>query len=1730
MLVLDISGSMGPGYGTTYNDAVADMVTAANAAITSLQALNKHNRVGIVLYSSSSQVLLPLDRYSTTNTETYNNGTPNDSSDDKVINVYLETNRSENEISIASDVKNGNGQNVSTKTVDVTGGTFTQAGIDEAMDMFLDVPKDDTVISGSDFQSGTERKPVIVLMSDGAPTYASSSYTSVGRSNVGGGSNTNENIRFLTQLTAAYAKARISEHYNNTETLFYTLGLGGSSSVLDPNDASRNEKNLWSSFINLSDNETLLVAQRAVSPSDYITSVDDLYYVTEAFEATSKSSLYATFEKIVNQIIIQSLYSPTNVNTTTDFSGFITFTDTLGDYMEVKEVKGILLGDTLFSGSHFAQVAMSGTGSLGTPENPTDLGTKFVLAVIQRLGLDQMTNRFPTHDDRLAEARSLINLAYTHGQVSYNSATGEFSNYIGWYADADGNYVGFWDPEHSHDQVPENAVYTNKCYGMLGTVKDGYRESDMLYITIQVHTEIASGKQTVVFKIPSSLIPVVSYNVTIEGTSLDNAGDISVEIDTADPIRLLYEVGLRSDINTLNITEKVDASYRSADGTYTFYTNDFDNQIILDAEQNEDEDSHIGEPGVNTFANFHPSLENERYYYSVDTPIYVRSGNNYTPYSGAAAPGEINLTQLPLYREYTHFKFDSASGKWMLYTEYAQIHHATLVSAERYTSGSEEGNWYIPAGTIHHNLDARETRKASSVNDVQYVTFPFIHEQIAHEYHIDVVLGNNGKLVATPATAIKLTKTVDDSITDLNYMYYFVISGVTPSKLVHLVKESANGTLNYSSYSSDRNGTIGVYVRAGQSVYLTDIDEGSYTVTESYTANDNFHVKSISVNGSQVSGENVASVSGIVVENQKVTSVSFENTLGTGTPQESYLVVSKNVTHDFGDEYVVDPDKTFPLSIDLGSSYADQSVEIHSTKQSAAISQTADANGVIVYDITNGEHITLSVRVGTEISVSENLGNAYPGFKTPAISYTNGNLTGDAAKTIVADSNLFVSVVNDYEAAPVYPINLTLNATKVLDGRDWLDSDSFVFELQRYNPHDAAYETIGRLSATKDAKELDFTSFIQNYTFDHIGQYHFRVIEVVSESDRVGGVTYDTVGRYFNVIVTDDLSGKLAITDVQSISQTSISKSGDIFNVTAHDIINTYAPAGSASVDVTIKKDVVIKDAPSGVLGNFVLSGFEFGLYGSDGELVANPFVTDENGSALIKLTFDASDAGETFEYTVKEIIPANDPTYDYDTTEYVIRVKIIDNLDGTVSAELSLYNEESGAFEAVANNSAAISFTNEYVITDTVSKTLNVQKIVENLGTKHHGLDGFIFELKDANGNVIDTLTSNASGRDSFTLSYGLSDVGKTFTYTLAEKNTGIANMTYSSEVYTVTATVTLDANNTIVLTVNVKNSANAAVNGDLEFTNTFNEDISPAGSASVEVFIDKAVSIKDAPAGVNGNLSPEGFEFILTDENGREIGKYTLDASGKAKITLTYTAESHVGNSYYYILKEVIPNDNLYEYDTTEYRFCVKVIDNRDGTISAVLLGYNEASQSYASISGDYVASFENKLIVSNKAEMDFTIVKKIESTYGFNLSPEGFVFILKDVSTGIEIGRITTDENGRVSIDCSADIDNVGETVSITIEELNDGRENVVYSTEKYTLTVSAVLDENNQVALIYSIKNSAGEDVGGTELEFTNVYNYNEVPDTGDSTLLSVAIATMLLALGVAVLGTKKRKRV
>lgn len=49
VLVLDVSGSMN----SDNNNAVSELITAANEAIATLQAVNNHNRVGVVMYSGT---------------------------------------------------------------------------------------------------------------------------------------------------------------------------------------------------------------------------------------------------------------------------------------------------------------------------------------------------------------------------------------------------------------------------------------------------------------------------------------------------------------------------------------------------------------------------------------------------------------------------------------------------------------------------------------------------------------------------------------------------------------------------------------------------------------------------------------------------------------------------------------------------------------------------------------------------------------------------------------------------------------------------------------------------------------------------------------------------------------------------------------------------------------------------------------------------------------------------------------------------------------------------------------------------------------------------------------------------------------------------------------------------------------------------------------------------------------------------------------------------------------------------------------------------------------------------------------------------------------------------------------------------------------------------------------------------------------------------------------------
>ena len=236
VLVLDVSGSM-----LEYNSSDAngnpqskaeDMVSAVNSTIASIMSKNPENRVSVIAFSANqgktkTQVLLPLGTYTAKSPDQYlTYSDDNDWDWDWKNKKYTEVNEAE----ISTNV---NGKE--DVTVSVTGGTYTQTGIYEGAKQLLNATVTyDKDGEGTEYEPVT-RIPIMMLLTDGLPTYASTTWNgkptdSANADGNGSGSNTSSDEAYYTIRTAHYYKGEIGKHYNNTEAKFYTIGFGVSSS------------------------------------------------------------------------------------------------------------------------------------------------------------------------------------------------------------------------------------------------------------------------------------------------------------------------------------------------------------------------------------------------------------------------------------------------------------------------------------------------------------------------------------------------------------------------------------------------------------------------------------------------------------------------------------------------------------------------------------------------------------------------------------------------------------------------------------------------------------------------------------------------------------------------------------------------------------------------------------------------------------------------------------------------------------------------------------------------------------------------------------------------------------------------------------------------------------------------------------------------------------------------------------------------------------------------------------------------------------------------------------------------------------------------------------------------------------------------------------------------------------------------------------------------------------
>ncbi len=1658
MLVLDVSGSMSD----NYNNVAAQLADSANTAIKALLDANPQSRIGVVLYSNTATVLLPLARYSTSDPQ------------GRFLDYTKTGNKDTTETISVNDRVVYDGTTTKPQSVSrtVVNGTYIQGGIMEAMEQF-------TAQSNTLYEN---RKPIMVIMTDGAPTHGNNNFSSAGSYNLGDGTATATAFGFLTQLTAAYAKSKIREKYT-TEPLFYTLGLALghadpyatqaeiqfersiATSVLNPAASTSDINTYWQRY-NDADSAATSIRVRYGSSSVSVDRMAGLAqnYVDRYFNAddyaqegdnTLANALKNAFKAVIEEISLQSAYYPTLVEGQQAHSGYISFVDKIGEYMSVTDVKGIVMGSTLFSGIDLAQNFTPTGGGLGTAGAPTKLGTAMVEAVMARLGIADA-----------AQARELISLAYSYKQLSYNPETGEFSNYIGWYADAAGKYVGFW-----YDGItaapPADAVSIVKSYGYFGEVNH-HTKSDMMFATVQLRYDIATGEETVSFAIPAALVPVITYKV-----SLDEKGELLdlTATGSTDPIRLVYEVALDPDIDRTNVKEKVEASYLSkadhtgaktnvgSNGEVYFYTNQY--EIAETADEN-----IFGYGKVNTYSYFRPALENDRYYYQEDTPVYTDMQG--TP-ATEIVPGN---RYYHAYRVYTK----AANGALATQEVYHELAPETALDAVPKTAG----HLYIPAGHVRRdysnpNYDHHDIVKQENVTQtLPDVAYPFVDIRgqqeiggtVDYRFVFGSTLGNNGRLTLIPATGIRIQKLFEGT-DPRNGDFVFTVTGNVADGEYTAKKTDAAGTVLSEAAVAFRAGAARVTLKAGEAIDILGLPAGVLlTVTEE-------------ISDAYVLTATTGLAGGAVTTAaNEIKTVTFTNALrGTGN-----LTVSKEVEHPFAADPAAMANKEFTMEVTLtldGKPLAERSY------QDGAF--TTDAQGKIQQPIKLKHGQQLEIRglpAGTVATVRE------VGFGAGFVpGYWDNGAEGDGVVTVEAGRTVSVIVVNRYMPKEVYPVNISLRGTKTLEGRDWTDADVYSFVLEQFNFGANRWEQLGEVQTVRKdtvSKQFSFDAVFADtgFRFTEAGTYYYRVRE---EIGNVAGVSYDASIHSFAVVVADeDMDGQLEISEVvESASGSSIAPSDGVYGLNA-DFTNVYDPG---ETDAVIELSKLLRNPTGSALAS--LAGFTFEITADAGNPAGDPLSSEPGGARSVTTTLAGvarfslhfSKAG-TYHYTVREVDDGK-PGYSYSDAVYHITVTTT-STGGVMSADVK-------ATKGGAPSALPLQFENTYLENAKVSLPLDfVSKELDGRALQE---GEFSFRLTaasnsllvDADGKAIGEIlgSNSADGRVTFTQPLYFDRVG-TYYYDIVEVAGSLSGITYDPNTYRIMVTVT-DNGGKLQTAYEVLN-----VEGDgVTFRNLHTPD--PISHA-----IDGIKQMVAADGSPSARALRYGeFTFLLTpvtDANGTPVpGAQVLTAKNELDGSFVFPEIIYTeAGTYYYLITEENGGTTHLGVTYTAQQLLVAVTVTRDA-VSGQL-------EKHVTVNGAAAPAVLKNTYEASPVKLTLSGMKNITGRprnetdiYSFELYDEKGLVETRDndVSGIITFSEMTFDKVG---------------IYNYTIQEVIGTKGGMVYDTSKLLVTVEVLDDHMGQLYTQVSVVDSEG--YPRADIIFTNHYQI-----TGETDLVLSGTKTL-----------------
>ena len=538
------------------------------------------------------------------------------------------------------------------------------------------------------------------------------------------------------------------------------------------------------------------------------------------------------------------------------------------------------------------------------------------------------------------------------------------------------------------------------------------------------------------------------------------------------------------------------------------------------------------------------------------------------------------------------------------------------------------------------------------------------------------------------------------------------------------------------------------------------------------------------------------------------------------------------------------------------------------------------------------------------------------------------------------DGDVAFTFTNTYNVTPVETsVTDQITANKVLTGRE-LAAGEFSFELVE-----------GDKVVAKGTNAADGTIAMDKTIYDKPGEHTYTLREV-NGGTISKGITYGDAKYTIETTITDKGDGTLKAEHVLKDAKTATFK--NTYSVTPTD----------ADLDFDLSKAIDGREWTDG-------DEFSFTITAPEGAPLPDPATVTvskkdaKDGIDVIKFGKIRYTAAGTYKYEIRENA-GNTVGMTYDSHVATAEVTVTEDGDGNLTANVT--KKENGRF------------TNTYrtELNYTAAGGLWLSKYLDGRPMTEGQFTFTVTPADDASARALGLLPGANSFKspEAAEATVGLIDIlaghevkftqadaGKTFKYTVAEKNDGQPGYTYDDAVRTVTIAIADDTAGTLTATTTVsggpegthetvhKSGENKVEKALVPFHNSYSATTNTPGGTAAQVVATKTltgrpmadgefwfgiayqgelVAYENLKPNIGGHVSFDTLHYdtkMLANLEAAGLA-YRTDKDGKLAWTINYTA-----------YEDLFGLPNGVSATTWSFGFKVIVVDNGDGTLTATV-----------------------------------------------------------------------------------------------------------------------------------------------------------------------------------------------